>query len=234
MNRPYVICLMMTTVDGKIYVKEWGNDPQVKKLAESFEQIHEEIGIKAWICGRTTIDRDFTKGTKPIYKKGNHDISRTDFIAKQDATSFAIAVDKDGKIGWEKNDLYGDHVITILSENVKDSYLAHLQDIGVSYLFAGKKDIDLPLVLEKLYNLFGIEKLMLEGGGHLNGSFLNEGLVDELNLLLLPLADGIAEAPTLFDVNPKNHKGKATLLKLENIKKLDDDIVWLKYTINNN
>lgn len=34
-----------------------------------------------------------------------------------------------------------------------------------------------------------IDELMLEGGGFLTGSFLNEGLIDELSLVLVPIAD---------------------------------------------
>ena len=124
----------------------------------------------------------------------------------------------------------GDHVITILTEGVPDAYLAHLQDIGVSYLFAGEKEVDLKLALQKLRSRFGIEKLMLEGGAHINGSFLNEELIDELHQLLLPIADGTIETSTLFEINSDIKKEGATLLKLENVKQLEDDVLWLTYT----
>ncbi|WP_406590100.1 TetR family transcriptional regulator C-terminal domain-containing protein [Bacillus atrophaeus] len=50
------------------------------------------------------------------------------------------------------------------------------------------------VVVKKLKNLFSIDKLMLEGGGFLNGSFLNEGLIDELSLILVPIADGASNS----------------------------------------
>ena len=40
---------------------------------------------------------------------------------------------------------------------------------------------------------------LLEGGGHLNGSLLKAGLVDELSLLHYPVIDGAASSPTIFE-----------------------------------
>jgi riboflavin biosynthesis pyrimidine reductase len=232
-DRPYVICLMMTSVDGKILGETWGSSPRVKSLLKTFEQTHEQLGIGAWIVGRTTMEKDFTEFAKPILKPGHHALDRQDFVAAgaPEATSFAIAVDGQAKLGWKQATMQGDQVITILTEAVPDAYLAHLQDIGVSYVFAGATDVDLPLALRKLRALFGIEKLMLEGGGHLNGSFLHAGLIDELHQLLLPLADGTAKTATLFDVEPGVKKEGATLLKLTSVQHLDQDVLHLTYQV---
>jgi riboflavin biosynthesis pyrimidine reductase len=228
-QRPYIICLMMTTLDGKILGDKWGDSELVQRLANSFEQVHEEIGIKAWLVGRKTMERDFTNGAAPVLKEGAQHVPRVDFVAAPQAGSFAIVIDPHAKLGWSKSTMHGDHVITILTEEVSDAYLANLQDIGVSYIFGGRSGIDLHLVTAKLYTLFGIEKLMLEGGGLVNGSFLNEGLVDEFNQLLLPLVDGSPENSSVFEIH--NKKNDSTLFKLEEIKKLPDDILWLKYRI---
>ncbi|AYL98418.1 RibD family protein [Mucilaginibacter celer] len=230
-KRPYVICLMMTSVDGKILTEQWGNAPAITKLLKNFEDTHETFGIGAWIVGRATMEKDFTKGASPVLKKGHQEVSREDFVAGHQSETFAIAIDAQGKLGWKKATMHGDHVITILTTQVEDAYLAHLQDIGLSYIFAGEKGIDLAIALEKLYTLFNIEKLMLEGGGHINGSFLNEGLIDEFHQLLLPIADGTAQTATVFDIDEKAKRGGATLLQLEDVKKLDDDVLWLKYKV---
>lgn len=230
-KRPYIICLMMTSVDGKILGEKWGNSSRVQALTKSFEEVHEIIGHKSWIVGRATMEKDFTKFAKPVYKEVDHAVSREDFVAASEATSFAIAIDAQGKLGWESGRMLGEQVITVLTEAVKDSYLAHLQEIGVSYIFAGKNAIDLHVALEKLAALFGIEVLMLEGGGHLNGSFLNEGLIDELNQLILPLADGRLETSSVFEINEKERKHDATLMKLEAMKVIENDVVWLRYKI---
>lgn len=228
-DRPYIICLMMTSVDGKILGEKWGDKPEIQTLRDKFEIIHEQIGIKAWIVGRTTMEKDFTDYAKPILKEPKDKIDRQDFIAANDSASFAIALDGKGKLGWESSDMHGDHVITILTEQVEDAYLAHLKDIGVSYLFAGKEEINLKTALKKLRQLFGIEKLMLEGGAHINGSFLNEDLIDELHQLLLPIADGTIETSSLFEIDKSVKKEGATVMKLQKVKQIEDDVLWLTY-----
>jgi riboflavin biosynthesis pyrimidine reductase len=228
-DRPYVICLMMTSLDGKILSDKWGSSAKVKKLVKSFETIHEELGYKAWIVGRTTMEKDFTDYAEPIIKRGKNDIDRKDFVAEHHSESFAIAIDAHAKLGWKESKMQGDHVVTILTEDVADGYLAHLQEIGVSYLFAGKDKVDLNLTLTKLKSLFGIETLMLEGGGHINGSFLNEGLIDEYHQLLLPIADGTIETSSVFEIAADVKKEGATLFKLDKVKQIDNDILWLTY-----
>lgn len=231
-ERPYVTCLMMTSVDGKILGEKWGKGKKMDVLRGKFEEVHEEIGIKAWIVGRTTMEKDFTDFAKPILKKKYPPIDRNDFVAKNDASGrFAIALDGQAKLGWKESTLHGDHVITILTEVVKDGYLAHLQDIGVSYIFAGKNEIDLTLALKKLRKLFGIEKLMLEGGARINGSFLQAGLIDEFHQLLLPIADGSIETSSLFEIDPEIKSDKATVMKLQKVKQIEDDVLWITYKL---
>ncbi len=229
-ERPYVTCLMMTSVDGKILGEKWGKSDKMETLRGKFEEVHEKIGITAWIVGRTTMEKDFTDFQKPVTKKGNLTIDRSDFVGKHDnAGKFAIALDGSAKLGWLESTMHGDHVITILTEQVADGYLAHLQDIGVSYIFAGKNEVDLKVALNKLRSLFGIEQLMLEGGARINGSFLQAGLIDELHQLLLPIADGGMDTSSIFEIDPEVKGNEATLMKLEKVKQMEDDVLWLTY-----
>ncbi|MBW8686790.1 dihydrofolate reductase family protein [Chitinophaga rhizophila] len=212
--------------------EKWGDNSTVQELTKSFEKAHEALGHKTWIVGRTTMEKDFTHHAAPIHKLIDYTISREDHVAKSDAASYAIAIDGHGKLGWNSAEMLGEHVITVLTEAVQDSYLAHLQEIGVSYVFAGEDKINLPVALEKLKTLFNIEILMLEGGGHLNGSFLNEGLIDEYHQLLLPLADGRTDTSSVFEIEEKDRRCNATLLKLQQVKQLEDDVLWLTYKVN--
>ena len=50
----------------------------------------------------------------------------------------------------------------------------------------------------KLYRLFGIRSLMLEGGGKTDSLFLKESLIDEISLVVAPVVDG-GEGIDLFD-----------------------------------
>ena len=88
---------------------------------------------------------------------------RTDFVAPHGADSFAIALDPSGKLTWRSGAIDEEHVITVLSEQVSDDYLAFLRDKGVSYLFGGREELDLSKVLQKLRSSFGIRRLLLGG-----------------------------------------------------------------------
>ena len=91
------------------------------------------------------------------------------------------------------------HVITVLQENVSDAYIAHLRHAGVSYVFAGKDSLDLPLAVRKLKEQFGIEKMLLSGGGIVDWAFLQAGLIDEISLVIPPVIDGGTGLASAFD-----------------------------------
>jgi len=124
---------------------------------------------------------------------------REDFVAPGKHDSFAFAVDASGRLAWESSDISGDHVVAILSERVSDTYLASLRERGVSYLLAGADDVDLRLALEKIGDRFGVRTLMLEGSGKINAGMLRAGLIDEVSLLVAPIADARIGTPSLFD-----------------------------------
>ena len=106
---------------------------------------------------------------------------------------------------------------------------------GVSYLFAGKTELDLALLLESLNRELGIKRLLLEGGGKANGSFLRAGLVDELSLAIVPAVDGAKGAPHVFDSETElaGPTAPVTAMTLKDCKVLDGGEIWLRYDIKN-
>ena len=227
MKRPYVICHMGSTVDGRIIGDHWGDS--LEKFGELYENCHDGFDSQAWMVGRVTMEKHFTEGAQPTLSESVKPMDRKPFVGDRDAGSFAIAVDPKGKLGWKTNKIDDDNVIEILSETVSDAYLSYLQDVKVSYIFAGKDELDFASALEQLHDLFGIETLMLEGGGLINGSLLNAGLIDELSLLILPVADGISGTPTTFEIGKNSSKHSARELQLVDVKRLEHDVLWLKY-----
>lgn len=224
-KRPYVICHMVPSVDGRIVVSNW--ELPKAALAE-YERTAETFDADAWIIGRVSMEPYAGKSKVPR-RKGGPPIPRTDFIARRDAESYAIAIDPSGKLTWREASIDGEHVITVLTEAVSDDYLAFLQDRGVSYLFGGKERLSLPRVLQKLRKAFGIKTLLLEGGGKINGSFLAADLVDELSILFAPIADGGVGLPSLFDA--KAGKGPARHLKLLSAEPRKGDLLWARYRV---
>ncbi|HEY2324110.1 MAG TPA: dihydrofolate reductase family protein [Thermoanaerobaculia bacterium] len=221
-DRPYVICHMMPSIDGRIVLRDWG----IENGTREYEKTAATFGAGAWIIGRVSMEPYAGKARIPR-RTSREPLTRTDFVAPHDAESYAIAIDPSGKLRWSKNDIDGEHVITVLTEGVSDNYLAFLQAQGVSYVFGGRSKINLGKVLTKLRERFGIKKLLLEGGGKINGSFLAADLIDEMSILVGPVADGSIGTATLFDAG----KSPARRLKLVSMKKRPDGIVWLRYKV---
>jgi len=117
----------------------------------------------------------------------------------------------------------------VLTEQVSDEYLAYLRRVGVSYIFGGAASLDFALVLDKLARLFPIQTLLLEGGGHINGSLLKAGLLDELSLLHVPTIDGAAASATVFEQG--DAPGQAPRLRLLEVQQRPHDVVWLRYAV---
>ena len=219
---------MMTSIDGRILTDGWPLSPEGRR---QYEQVHAGYDPDGWLCGRITMEQHFAQGVRSdaevaLEHRGG---PRKDFRAPGDHESFAFAVDGRGKLAWATNDLDGDHVVAILSERVSDEYLASLRDRGVSYLLAGGREIDLPLALEKIAAQFGVGRLLLEGGGSINGSMLRAGLIDEVSVLVTPVVDGRVGTPALFDVEGDPHAPQR--LALEAVERRADDVLWLRYRV---
>ena len=224
--KPYVICHMLGSVDGKIKQNIWG----LKDHHKYFEEPAAKIKADAWLVGRVTMQEFSSK--KPLLKtKSRIVIPKEDFVAPKVSKTNAVVIDPSGKCTWDSNRVSTEQVIEVLTEKVSGRYLAHLQEKGVSYIFGGENSLDLDLVLRKLYRLFGIKTLRIDGGGHVNGSFLEAGLIDEFSLVLAPIADGTIGAPTVFE-GAKGYQGrKATCFKLKSVKKIYDDFLWIRYEV---
>lgn len=88
----------------------------------------------------------------------------------------------------------GDPVVVLLGPNVPDAHLAELVADGVSYIVAPDAEMSIAPLLQILRRELGIETLLLEGGGGINGSFFAAGVVDELYVILTPTLDGSPSA----------------------------------------
>jgi riboflavin biosynthesis pyrimidine reductase len=219
---------MVSSVDGRILPSRWR--PQSK--GNPFEQVHDELDGDAWVVGRVT-GQEFAKG-KP-YPASTKKIPREHWFAKREADAFGVVLDPHGKIGWGRADIGGDPIVVVLTEAVSDAHLAGLRGEGVSYIFAGKTELDLALLLDILNRELGVKRLLVEGGGTVNGSFLRAGLIDELNLVVIAVVDGAKGAPSVFDSSEADSDRRApvTAMTLESSKALDAGAMLLRYKIEN-
>jgi 2,5-diamino-6-(ribosylamino)-4(3H)-pyrimidinone 5'-phosphate reductase len=221
--RPYIICHMLSSVDGKI------DGASLKGLtpAGEYEITGAELNGDAWICGRTTMQQHFADPEPFVMTSADPAGPRPVHVARR-TKSYAVAVDTLGKLRWSSGDIDGDHLICIASEQVSADYFAMLLKAGISYVVSGESKIDLPRAVDLLAEHFAIGRLLLEGGGHINGAFLEAGLVDELSLLIAPGIDGRHEIPAVFD-GMNLSSGKAVPLRLKSVERREIDTLWLRY-----
>ena len=238
MNRPYIFCHMMTSLDGKIMGK-YMSTPQGSAAGNVFYDIafgkQPFYHHQGWLSGRVTTDDNFTFYKTPALDENAPKVPEGDYLAQPDFGMFYVSVDPHGKLGWESATLhYVDttaHVIEVLTGQVSNAYKAFLRKLGISYILAGETELDYALALEKLKELFHIETLMLGGGGVLNWSFLQAGMCDEVSIVLAAAADGNPNTPPLFRAKAGLSEDRALGFRLKEAKAMDGGSVWLRYTV---
>jgi len=222
---------MEISVDGKIVGSRW---PDEDRAEREFEGLHDRTKPDAWLCGRVTM-RYFAgaerKAPLRLLPGEKPKPAGTIHRAAPNATSFAVAVDASGKLLWKKNEVEGDHVVVLLTGGVPEAHLAFLRKRGVSYFVAGARQIDFPGALSGLRRFFGIKRLTVEGGGTINASLLHAGLIDELSLLLFPVADGCSATKSLFQTPQPSPVPQATALRLISVRRRPGGVLWLRYRV---
>jgi riboflavin biosynthesis pyrimidine reductase len=216
---------MASSVDGKID----GSALRAVMAEGEYETTGAALNGDAWICGRTTMQQHFAED-EPFVSKSNAPAGPQPVFVARRAKSYAISVDTLGKLNWSGGDLDGDHLICVVSERAPQDYLAMLRDRGISYVVAGQPSVDLSRAVQQLGEHFGIRTLLLEGGGHINGAFLEADLVDEVSLLLLPGIDGRHDIPAVFDgVSPARRS--AVPLELKSVERRERGGLWIRYDV---
>ena len=233
--KPYVICHMNTSIDGRVWASRWR--PEGNRIPGLFERLHEQLGNGSWLIGRVTGSEYSKADSYPA--ETDQTFPREPWFARRpplgDAAAYGIALDANGKIAWGRSDIGGDPIVAVLTEQVSDAHLAGLHRDGVSYIFAGKQQLDLALALEILNRELGIERLLIEGGGVSNGSFLRAGLIDEISLAICPVIDGARGVPHVFDSRDEDSDARAPLraMTLMSSEVLEGGAVWLRYRLEN-
>lgn len=232
MNRPYTVCHIFSALDGAI-VGNYMYAPETTAAREQYGKLRATFDSNAILYGTTTM-LDFCDGYVSDLPKSSH-VARKDYVAPHTEDKYVIAIDRHGKLAYSRSVLerHGSkqHIIEVLTKEVSDEYLSYLKRLGISYIFVGQSDLDCEIAMAKLYELFGIERLVIAGGGYIDWAFADAGMIDELSLVLAPAADGEQQV-TVFE-RTDNSLNRAIAFTLKDVKKLDGNGVWLRYTFNN-
>jgi 2,5-diamino-6-(ribosylamino)-4(3H)-pyrimidinone 5'-phosphate reductase len=224
--KPYVICHMCTTIDGRVLGQRW---PKAVNSSKLFETTASSFGIGAWLVGTTTM-KEFADGNFAL-KAAKEPIERVDHIANPKAKRFAIGADSKGVLRYKRDNVDGDHIVLLVSEMVSNDYLAHLRAAGVSYLFCGRKHVNVTTALRKIGKALGVRKLLLEGGGTFNGAVLKAGLIDEISQVVVPVIDGGTGVTGMCDIPGAAPRKSAAHLRLLKHRKLPAGVSWFRYRV---
>ncbi len=221
----FLVCHILQSIDGRIAGSFFG----AENNAEAFKQygsLRSFYDCEATLYGTTTMEEFIgeRKDFKLIDPK-----KREDHIIK--AERYTIAFDAKGRLDYKSGTLErhgsSSQIIAVLSETVSDETLSLLKEKGVSYIFAGENTIDPITAVKKLEEKFGIEKMMIAGGGYIDWAFVKEDLVDELSIVIAPSADGYKGSPSLF--MKKEDDGVNKSFELIDAQVTGKDTLWIRY-----
>lgn len=228
--KPYVICHMISSVDGRLHPSRWSKSPDGSRAEWSgvYQKVHEVLDGDGWIVGRVTMAEMTKAGPHAPAEPGK--VERPCHFAARDSAGYAVALDPAGKLHFASGKMDGDHVVVLLGRNVPDDHLAELAADGVSYIVAPDAQMDLAAMLDVLGRELGIRRLLLEGGGTINGAFFATGLVDELSLLVSPAIEARSNSPAIIEAGETGLAGKAQL-SLISCEALEHGVVHLRYAV---
>jgi len=227
--RPYVICHMCTTIDGKILVDRWGSLPSGQSGGSLFEKTAASFGVQSWLVGTHTM-KEFAAKSRRL-KRVKQTVPPGDYLADPNARRFAIGADAKGVLRFSKNTIGGDHVVLLVTRQVSNDYLAHLRSAKVSYLLCGRNRLNLGSALMKIRSSLRIRRLMLEGGGMFNGAMLKAGLIDEISQVIVPVVDGGPDVTSVFEIPGPRTQTAAAKLKVIKHRVLTGGIHWFRYRV---
>ena len=222
MKRPYIVCHMVASIDGRI------DCSMVDKISgDEYYETLEKLNCPTQLEGRVTMEH-YNARKEQFLAKDPAPIGMPSVYKAVDSDEYMVSVDTYGRLCLPGSEIDGVPLICIVSERVSQEYLEMLRNEGISYICVGRYAIDLPSAMEILRSEFGVERMAVLGGGHINGGFLAAGLIDEVSLLLAPGIDGRKGQTALFDGIPDMGRMPVRLL-LESVEQVGNGTLWIRY-----
>lgn len=224
MNKPHIICHMIMALDGRIDCEMTAK----LKGVEHYYTTLKELNTPTTVSGKVTaqlelaLSGEFTSTNTEIYGKEG-------FSKKTDAEGYEVVVDTKGSLLWDDDTNSTKPHLIITSEQVTKEYLDYLDSKNISWIVCGKTSIDLTRASEILADEFYVKRMAIVGGGFINGSFLEAGLLDEISMLIGAGIDGRKGMVGVFD--GRSMQSNIVELKLEKLDSFDDGSIWIRYSL---
>lgn len=217
-KRPWVIAKVAQSLDGRMAVSsgdsKWLSGDEALKFAHKLR-----AQVDAILVGKNTVLKDNPELTVRLVKGKNplRIVLDTRVELSPEFKVFEVAEDK--------------KTVLVCGDEVTEEKLTTFRKKGVTIwkLPLKKGRIDLGALLNKAYSE-GITSLLVEGGGRVHGSFLEEGLIDEVFVVISPLIIGDSEGIFTFQRKPLEKLIEAIPLYKVKMKKLGKDFLFSALT----
>ena len=220
MNKPYIICHMMSSVDGRI---DCAMTEQLKGVEDYYETLA-KLDADTTVSGKRTAALEMALSGKCV-SKNSEIYGKEGFSKKVDAKGYEVVVDSKGELLWEKEN--EKPLLIVTSEQVTKEYLNYLDEQNISWIVCGKNTTDLVKLSKILYEEFHVERMAVVGGAVINGAFLKAGLLDEVSILIGAGIDGRKGMPGVFDGFDIDQS--VISLSLKDVETFKSSAVWIRY-----
>ena len=224
MKKPYIVCHMMTSVDGRIDCAMTSQLPGV----DDYYATLSALDVPTTVSGRVTAELEMAE-PGVFTAKDTTPYGRAGFSKAADAAGYEVVVDTHGKLLWPDAAGMEKPYLIITSQQVPQEYLRYLDEKHIFWIACGEKHIDLARACDILAREFGVQRMGIVGGPAINTAFLDAGLLDEISILIGAGVDGRRDMPSVFDGRSMEHP--LTHMSLLDVKKFDSGAVWLRYTL---
>ena len=248
MDRPRVITCNVATVDGRLTlapgVSLFAGDPRWTELTAGIgdpyawpRELHDpEVlleGSGSFLAPASTELLPVTGAAG-----GSHDVEEflPASVCEAPGRRWFTLVDGQGRVDltfteWPDPAWAGWHALVLTSHAAPEAHRGRLRERGIPHLVVGDRHVDLPRALELLAERLGVRTVVCTGGGRLGGALLRLGLVDEIDLEVLPAVVGGRGTPALFDAPPLGIDEDPTALELLDVQSHEHGLLRLRYRV---
>ena len=171
-----------------------------KISGEEYYTALEQLDCPSLLEGRVTMEH-YNSAKEPFVPTGYEPVDQPSVSVAEESDAYMVSVDTLGHLRWNSNRIDDVPLICIVSERVSKEYLE-----------------------------IHVKRLALLGGGHINGGFLQAGLIDEVSLLVAPGIDGRKNGTAVFDGIGGDDR-LPVHLHLTSVERLGNEVIWLRYSL---
>ena len=151
MKKPYIVCHMMTSLDGRIDCAMTAQLPGV----DDYYRALGALQVPTTVSGRVTAQLEMALPGE-FQASDPTPVGKEAFSKKADASGYEVVADTHGKLLWPDAGEPEKPLLILTSERVPREYLSYLDGRNISWIAAGKERIDLARAAEILLSLIHI------------------------------------------------------------------------------